>query len=66
MSQAVRCHFCKTSFLLDPEALHPYRDGLIQGQRAPRYWVGCPECGRKNVIELASAAKVIPGKPSAR
>ena len=66
MSQIVRCHTCQASFSLDPEALHPYRDGLIQGQRAPRYWVRCPACGQKNVIELSSEPEVIVGKPSAR
>jgi hypothetical protein len=66
MSQIVRCHACQASFPLDPEALHPYRDGLIQGQRAPRYWVRCPVCGQKNVIELTNEPEVIVGKPSAR
>ncbi len=66
MSQIVRCHACQASFSLDPEALHPYRDGLIQGQRAPRYWVRCPVCGQKNVIELSSEPEVIVGKPAAR
>jgi hypothetical protein len=65
MSQKITCHACQTSFPLDPEMLHPYRDGLIQGQRLPRYWVCCPNCDQKNVIELIGASGVIVGKPSA-
>jgi hypothetical protein len=66
MSQEVRCHACQTTFALDPEKLRPYRDSFIQGQRAPRYWLRCPVCGQKNVIELSDDSEVIPGKPSAR
>jgi hypothetical protein len=66
MMHKISCHACQTDFPLDPEALHPYRDGLIQGQRVPRYWVHCPGCGQKNVVELTSVSKVIAGKPSAR
>jgi phage FluMu protein Com len=66
MSQMIRCHACQAAFPLDPEALHSYRDGLIQGQRLPRYWIRCPDCKQKNVIELTSVSKVIAGKPSAR
>ena len=66
MSQTIRCHACQASFPLDPETLRPYRDSFIQGQRAPRYWVRCPACEEKNVVELDNQAEVIPGKPSAR
>jgi hypothetical protein len=66
MSQMIRCHACQAAFPLDPEALHSYRDGLIQGQRLPRYWIRCPDCKQKSVIELTSVSKVIAGKPSAR
>jgi hypothetical protein len=66
MSQAVRCHACQTIFSLDPERLRPYRDSFIQGQRALRYWMRCPVCGEKNVIDLNEGMEVIPGKPSAR
>lgn len=66
MTQKIGCHACGTSFPLDPETLHSYRDGLIQGQRMPRYWVRCPECGQKNVIELISTSELIDGKPAAR
>ncbi len=66
MSQKISCHACGAGFPLDPEMLHPYRDGLIQGQRMPRYWVRCPNCGRKNVIELISTSELIAGKPPAR
>lgn len=66
MFRSVRCHACQVTFSLDLEALRPYRDGVIQGQRAPRYWVRCPACGQKNVVELANDTDVFLGKPSAR
>jgi len=62
----VRCHACGGRFPIEPEALRPYRDSLIQGQRAPRYWIRCVDCGQKNVIELAGDAETITGKPIAR
>lgn len=62
MVQMVRCHACQACFPLDPEILHSYRDGLIQGNRVPRYWAYCPACGRRNVIELAGVREVIAGK----
>jgi hypothetical protein len=66
MSQMIRCHACQAAFPLDPEVLHSYRDGLIQGQRLPRYWVRCPACGQKNIVEINGAPGVIAGKPSAQ
>lgn len=63
---SVRCYACQASFPLDPETLRPYRDGLIQGQRPPRYWICCPACDQKNVIEIADDSEVIAGKPPAR
>lgn len=66
MAQKIICHACQTDFPLDPEMLRPYRDGLIQGQRLPRYWIRCPDCKQKSIIELTSVSKVIAGKPSAR
>ncbi len=66
MPLAVRCYKCRDDFPLDLEALHPYRDGLIQGQRVPRYWLGCPVCGQKNVIELSEDSELVVGKPAAR
>jgi hypothetical protein len=66
MAQKIVCYACRADFPLDPEMLHPYRDGLIQGQRLPRYWIRCPDCRQKNVIQLTSTTKVIIGKPSAR
>jgi hypothetical protein len=65
MSQLVRCYACRASFPLEPEALHPYREGLIRGQRTPHYWIRCPACGQKNVIELDSFSQVVIGKPPA-
>jgi hypothetical protein len=66
MSQTIRCYACQAAFSLDPETLRPYRESLIQGQRSPRYWVRCPVCGEKNVIELNDDAEVISGKPASR
>jgi hypothetical protein len=66
MARKISCHACQADFPFDPEILHPYRDGLIQGQRKPRYWVRCPDCGRKNVVEITGVSEVIAGKASAR
>ena len=66
MSKAVRCHACQNTFALDLELLRPYRESLIQGHRPPRYWVRCPACAEKNVLELSDDSQVIAGKPSAR
>jgi hypothetical protein len=66
ISQSLKCYACRTVFPLDLENLRPYRDSLIQGQRAPRYWLRCPACGRKNVVDLDGDLEVIPGKPSVR
>jgi hypothetical protein len=65
MSQLVRCYACRASFPLEPEVLRPYREGLIQGQRAPQYWIRCPTCGQKNVIELGSSNQAVVGRPAA-
>jgi hypothetical protein len=66
MSPTIRCYACQIDFSLDPDQLHPYQDGLIQGQRAPRYWIRCPVCGQKNVIQLGGGSGVIAGKPTTR
>jgi len=58
----IRCYACQTQFELEPEALHPYHEGLIRGQRPPRYWIRCPSCAQKNIVCLDDEAMVTPGQ----